>query len=116
MKRGICRFVALMAMAFALNVWADTWYDETTGYTWSYSTSQGEATIRNGYAAAVSPSPSGELEIPSSPGGYRVMRIGRGASYDGLMSVTILDAVDALGSIASIQAGFMELLKKVYAA
>ena len=33
-----------------------------------------------------------------------------------LMSVTIPDAVDALGSIASIQAGFMELLKKVYAA
>lgn len=40
----------------------------------------------------------------------------RALTLAALMSVTIPDAVDALGSIASIQAGFMELLKKVYAA
>ena len=86
LKKLLMVLVLLPLMAMA-----DTWTDESTGYTWYYNVSGGKAEIRNSYSCAVSPKPSGSLTIPSQINGCPVVGIGEGAfeRCSGLTSVTI---------------------------
>ena len=97
MKKLLMALVLMPLMAGA-----DTWMDESTGYTWYYEVSNGKAEIRNGYSCAVSPKPSGTLTIPSQINGYPVVSIGYDAlEYcSGLTSVTIPEGVTSIGSWA----------------
>ena len=76
------------------------------GYTWTYSVKNGEATIvaeRDGKpCCAISPSPIGDLEIPSILGGVRVTGVGnRAFSWcDKLTSVTLPESVTRVGRSA----------------
>ena len=101
------RFVACAALAAAfaaLPLFADTWTDPDTGYTWTYQINDDDtAEIYNGnYQAAVSPAPTGHLEIPAELGGMPVTRIGDSAFYgrNGLVGVTIPDSVTSIGELA----------------
>ena len=77
--------------AFGLASDAETYGD------WKYTVSDGSATIigYNGFC-------SGELDIPSQIGGYRVTSIGDCAFEwcDGLTSVVIPDSVTSIGDYA----------------
>ena len=80
--------------------WAET---ETVGvYTWTYSITGDTAEIYNNGSAAISPSPTGVVTIPSMLGGKPVTSIGSYAFYNcsGLTSVTIGDSVTSIGSSA----------------
>ena len=74
------------------------------GYTWSYCARNGEAEIvaeKDGkFACAVSPSPKGDVTIPSTLGGVSVTRIGQCAFKDckGMSSVKIPSTVKSFGS------------------
>ena len=91
---------ALAALLLPLSSFADT--VTTNGVTWTYSVSNGKATISNGYSAAIPDSTSGDLNIPSSLGGYPVESIGDYAfrSCSGLTSITIPDSVTSIGGKA----------------
>lgn len=81
-------------------------YDKVVvdGYTWSYCARNGEAEIvaeKDGkFACAVSPSPKGDVTIPSTLGGVSVTRIGQCAFKDckGMSSVKIPSTVKSFGS------------------
>ena len=86
-----------MAMAAAIPAWATT--EQVGGYTWTYTTSNGKATI-----TAVSPTPSGDVTIPSSfnRGNVSVNSIGE-AVFDGcsgLTSVTLPQKLEHIGPFA----------------
>ena len=77
---------------------------KVNGVTWSYTVSDGRATLGGGSAdsPAVPSSTSGALFIPSYVGGYKVTSIADEAFYgcDKLTSVTIPDGVNSIGSCA----------------
>ena len=81
----------------ALPLCAET--TEANGYTWAYRIADDTAEICNGYDAAVSPSPTGAVSIPSTLDGYPVTSIGDWAFADcaGLTNVTIPDSVTNIG-------------------
>ena len=84
----------------AIGAWAET--ETVGGYTWTYRINGDTAEIFNNYSAAISPSPTGDVTIPSTLGGKSVTSIGiwafRGCS--GLTSVTMPDSVDSIGNYA----------------
>ena len=100
------RFVACAALAAAFAaqpLFADTWTDPDTGYTWTYRVNGGTAEIYKGTKqAAVSPAPTGTLEIPATLGGKPVTSIGDYAFYvrNGFTGVTISDSVTNIGQYA----------------
>ena len=91
----------VVAVAAAFCAWAET---ETVGnYTWTYRIGgDNTVSIYNGYSAAISPTPTGAVTIPSTLGGKPVTSIGPYA-FDycsGLTSVTIPDSVTSIGDSA----------------
>ncbi len=95
--------IAGLAVLSALAVQADKWTDPVTGYTWTYRINGGTAEIYKGHiSAAISPSPTGAVTIPSTLGGKHVTSIGDCAFYrcSGLTSVTIPDGVTNINSNA----------------
>lgn len=103
------RFVLLLSVAACINAYADEWKDPATGYTWSYRIDGDTAEIYKeseipGWrgAAAVSPSPKGDLTVPSSLGGKPVTRLGDDAFREcvALTGVTIPDGVASIGVAA----------------
>ena len=73
------------------------------GYTWSYRAQNGEAEIvseKNGeFFRAVEPCPIGDLKIPSTIAGAKVVRIGQDAfkNCSAVTSVTIPEGVKSIG-------------------
>ena len=97
------RFVLLAAaLLFAWGLRADT--ATFDGYTYTYSVTDGKATIgsSNAWTMAVSPKPTGHVAIPSSLGGFPVVGIGEYAFYNchELEGVTIPEGVAAIGEYA----------------
>ena len=101
--------MALMAAAVAFGTWADT---ETVGdYTWTYRINGGAAEIYKGYnSAAISPSPTDAVTIPSTLGGKPVTSIGAYAFYycDNLTSVTIPNSVTNIGASAFSRCSYLQ--------
>ena len=68
----------LMALAFLpLMAAAETWFDPSTGYAWTYSINDGKAIIgyEDHWSSAeptISPSPEGDVIIPSAVNGVEV--------------------------------------------
>ena len=89
------RKILLCIVMVSFFVHADTWTD-SDGYTWSYSVSDGAATI-----TGVSPA-NGDIMIPPIINGVTVTSIGDFAFVDcsGLTSVTIGDGVTNIGEYA----------------
>lgn len=81
--------------------WADAFVETVDGIAWTYTVSNGEATIGSGSwdAPAVPTSTSGAITIPATLGGHPVTGIGDYAfsDCDGLTSVTIPATVTSLG-------------------
>ena len=103
-RRWFAACAALAAAFAAQPLFADTWTDPDTGYTWTYKI-KGDDTAeiyKGNYQAAVSPAPTGHLEIPAELGGKPVARIGDYALYclNGLAGVTIPDSVTSIGKYA----------------
>ena len=97
------RFVLLAAaLLFAWGLRADT--ATVDGYTYTYSVTDGKATIgsSNAWTTAVSPKPTGHVTVPSSLGGFPVVGIGAYAFYNchELEGVTIPEGVAAIGEYA----------------
>ena len=97
------RFVLLAAaLSFAWGLRADT--ATFDGYTYTYSVTDGKATIgsSNAWTTAISPNPTGHVAIPSSLGGFPVVGIGEYAFYNcfRLEGVTIPESVTAIGQYA----------------
>ena len=94
--------VALFAFAFAGSAFADTWYDYTTGITWTYEVDDGEAYVGDDYGCAVDPRPSGVVEIPDSILGYPVVGIGDYAfeGCDEITKVIVPNGVRSIGNYA----------------
>ena len=80
--------------------------EKVDGYTWSYCVRDGEAEIvaeKDGkFSCAVSPSPKGDVTIPSTLGGVSVTRIGQAAfkGCKGMASVMIPSGVESIGGWA----------------
>ena len=112
------RFVLLAAaLSFAWGLRADT--ATVDGYTYTYSVTDGKATIgsSNAWTTAISPKPTGHVAIPSSLGGFPVVGIGKyafyGCSYspklDGhLEGVTIPEGVVTIGEYAFADCFYLE--------
>ena len=91
----------LMALALLpLMAAAETWYDPSTGFTWTYSLSGGKVIIgfENYWSSSVpivSPEPSGNLVVPTTVNGVEVVGIGDLAFWDfeKITSVTIPSGV-----------------------
>ena len=101
------RFVLLAAaLLFAWGLRADT--ATVDGYTYTYSVTDGKATIgsSNAWTTAISPKPTGHVAVPSSLGGFPVVGIGDYAFYGlysahyKLESVTIPNGVTRIGKRA----------------
>ena len=94
----------LLALSAALGVWADTWTDPNTSYTWAYANYGYGVRIEadDWENAAISPLPVGALAIPDMLGGKKVTRIGAYAFRDcsGLTSVRIPDSVMSIEGCA----------------
>ncbi len=90
-----------VVVALSFGLMAET--QKVNDYTWSYTIKDGKATIESRIGGgAVSPSPTGALEIPSFLGGCPVTGIGDYAfvSCEGLTSVTIPTSVTCIGKSA----------------
>ena len=94
--------LALSVVALAsFGAWAET--EKVGEYTWTYRINGDTAEIYNGFLrAAISPSPTSAVTIPSTLGGKPVMSIGDYAFYDcsGRTSVTIPSSVTSIGDNA----------------
>ena len=99
---------AAACLSAAFPVFADT---ETVGdYTWTYHIENGGAVIYKGYEQnAISPSPSGHMDIPATLGGCPVVRIGNWAlewCVD-LTSVSIPQSIEVIGHKAFSQCSML---------
>ena len=98
------KFIAvLLVTCVTFAVRADTWTDPDTGITWTYSVTNGKASVGGGSSSpAVPRSISGVIEIPSAFGNCAVTSIGASAFLDciGLAGVTIPDGVTSIGESA----------------
>ena len=97
------RFVLLAAtLLFAWGLRADT--ATVDGYTYTYSVTDGKATIESDKAEspAISPYPVGTVMIPSELGGYPVVGLGTNALYKcmNLTEVVLPDSVTTIGRLA----------------
>ena len=97
----------LISAFTSLAIWADTWTDPNTGYTWTYRINSNGAEIYkvfdNGLeTAAISPMPSGSVTIPNMLGSNPVIKIGNAAfrNCDRLTSLTIPNSVEHIGNQA----------------
>ena len=83
----------------SINVFALT--ETVDGITWTYVITNGCAAVGNGTSSgrAVSTSVSGSITVPSSLGGYRVVRINNNAFYEcrNLTAITIPSSVTSIG-------------------
>ena len=79
---------------------AATWTDPETGIKWTYTVTNGVATIYNNGSAAIATSTSGQVRIPSVLDGYPVTSIGEHA-FDECLSVTSFQIPEGLKSIGS---------------
>ena len=70
----ICAFAFGFVFATAAAVCADTWTDSATGITWTYTVSNGEASLGGGSlgSPAVPTSTQGAITVPSAIGGKPV--------------------------------------------
>ena len=94
-KMRMAMFAAVMA---ATGVWADTWTDPGTGYTWKYYINDSGAQIVQG----ISPEPVDDLEIPATLGGRVVTSMGVSA-FDkcvSLRSVSMGNGVKTISTLA----------------
>ena len=81
------RFLSGIFLLVPFLTFAETWHDETTGLTWTYTVTDGKSTIENHpeyttddyFTVAVFPRPTGKVTIPNALGGYPVVSIGRAA-------------------------------------
>lgn len=93
-----------LAATAMFSVWADAWTDPDTGITWTYTVSDGKATIdgKDSCEPAIPDSCSGAITIPPTLGGYPVSGIGDYAFvYCGFIErVTIPDSVTNIGDYA----------------
>lgn len=93
--------VAALLIASALFSFADS--DSKYGITWTYTVSNGKASLGDGFFNTAVPSTTrGGLTIPSNLGGYPVMSIGSSAfrNCSGHTSVTIGNSVTSIGANA----------------
>ena len=97
--------VALVPVSQQVSTVVDGEGKETVdGYTWSYRVKNGEAEIvaeKDGKTCcAVSPSPTGEVKIPSTLGGAKVASIGTDAlkGCDGIVEVTLPENLRNIGT------------------
>ena len=93
----------LFAACAAFGACADTWTDPETDYTWTYHINGDTAEISNSVnTAAISPSPTGFVAIPSTLGDKPVTSIGPYAfnKCGGITSVTIPNTVTNIGPYA----------------
>ena len=102
MKKAFMAFMTLASVGMTLSIQADVWTDPDTGITWTYTVSGGNASLENGYSAAISQSTSGALVIPATIKTYPVTNIGDYA-FSGcyaITSVTVPNTVTNIGDYA----------------
>ena len=95
--------IAVLAMTASVLCCASPTIADTEvvdGITWTYTVSDGEASVGGTYSTAVSPMVAGAIAIPSSFAGIPVTSIGTGAFNEcyRLTSVTIPDSVRSIGN------------------
>lgn len=105
LKRQLMTVAAIAAMMLAATG-AKALTETVNGITWTYTVSNGKASVGGGSysSTAVPTSTSGAITIPSTLGGYMVTSIGNYAFADciGLTSATIPDIVTSIGECAFI--------------
>ena len=102
MKKHTLFFILVGLVAFSRMAFADT--QTVNGITWTYTVSNGEASVGGGKSVspAVATSTTGSITIPSTLAGYPVTSIGDYAFSDcsGLTLITIPDGVTSIGDYA----------------
>lgn len=97
------KFIALSIALVSVSALADTWTDPDTGITWTYTVSNGKASVgSNTTSAAIPDTTTGSISIPSTLGGCPVTSIGNYAFYRcyWITSVTMPESVVSIGESA----------------
>lgn len=93
---------SVATLVFCLGAWAET--ETVGGIEWSYSVEDGKATVGSkwAYGTAIPQATVGKVQVPSSLGGYPVVRVGGYAFYlcTELTSVEIPSTVKDIGASA----------------
>ncbi|MBQ7188974.1 MAG: leucine-rich repeat protein [Kiritimatiellae bacterium] len=103
MKKSLIKFVTVTIFAFTVTS-ANALTETVNGITWTYTVSNGEASLGSGnsYDGAVPTSKTGAISIPVTLGGFPVTSIGAYAFYycSGLTDVVIPDSITNIGAYA----------------